>query len=72
MKITAYLIGSLLVIGGIIYGAMALGVPQVWLIVIALIATGIAITSAAGKVVRTRKTEANADGSTREVETVKQ
>ena len=72
MKIAAYLVGSLLVIAGILYGAIALGVPQVWLIVIGLVSTGIAITSVAGKVVQTRKTEASGGESTTETETVVQ
>ena len=69
MKIASYLIGSLLVLSGIIYGAMELGVPQIWLVVIGLIGVGIVITSIAGKVSTTQKTETSSDGSTTAVET---
>ena len=72
MKIPAYLIGSLLILGGILYGAMALGVPQLWLIVIGLIGVGITITSAAGKVVKSEKTETSNGSTHSETETVVQ
>ena len=72
MKIAAYLIGSLLILGGIIYGAMALGVPQLWLTVIGLVGGGLVITSVAGKVVKTSTTQTSNGGTTTESETVVQ
>ena len=70
MKIAVYLIGALLVLSGIIYGAMALGVPQLWLNVIGLVGGGLVLTSVAGKVVKSSKTETSNGGTVTETETV--
>jgi uncharacterized membrane protein len=48
---TLYLIGYIVLIGGLAYGAFLLGVPQVWIVVGAVILLGIGIISG---VTRTR------------------
>ena len=70
MKIAAYLIGALLVLSGILYGAMELGVPQIWLVVIGLVGGGIVLTSIAGKVVKSEKTTVTDSGTVTDTETV--
>ncbi|MDP0491777.1 MAG: hypothetical protein Q7Q71_12070 [Verrucomicrobiota bacterium JB023] len=71
MKVTAYLLGAMLIIAGILFGAMLLGVPQSWLIVIGLIAAGITLTSAATHFVRRQRVEKGSpDGNRAHTETV--
>ena len=59
MKATIYLIGTLVVLAGVLYGLSAAGVSQTWLIVIGLIILGFGIMGAAR----------SASGTTRAVET---
>lgn len=47
MSYGIYLIGFLILIGGLAYGAMLLGVPTIWIIVGALVLLGIGIASGA-------------------------
>ena len=49
-----YLIGTLLVVAGLAYGASRLGVSQVWIIAGALVVIGIGIM---GGIVKTRQKE---------------
>jgi hypothetical protein len=63
MKIFAYIIGAALVIGGILYGMLQLGIPPTWILVTGLIAGGIAVFSIAGKVVTKRRTETGGNGA---------
>lgn len=46
MSFAIYICGFLLIIGGLIYGAIMLNVPQHWIIVGALVMLGIALLSA--------------------------
>ncbi len=59
MKAIIYLIGTLVVLAGVLYGASSAGVPQTWLIVIGLVIGGLGIMGAAR----------SAGGTTRAVET---
>lgn len=45
MSFAIYLCGFLLVIGGLVYGAIMLNVPQQWIIVGAIVLCGIAVLS---------------------------
>jgi hypothetical protein len=47
MSYTLYLLGFTLVIGGLAYGAILMGVPRLWVIVGAVVLLGIAIASGA-------------------------
>jgi hypothetical protein len=49
MTFALYLIGFLILIGGLAYGAMLLGVPHIWIIVGALVLLGIGIASGASR-----------------------
>jgi NADH:ubiquinone oxidoreductase subunit 6 (subunit J) len=49
-----YLIGTLLVVAGLAYGASRLGVSQVWIIAGALVVIGIGVM---GGIVKTRQKE---------------
>ncbi|TCD04968.1 hypothetical protein EYB45_05390 [Erythrobacteraceae bacterium CFH 75059] len=40
-----YLLGFLLVIGGLAYGALTAGVPQIWVIIGAVVLFGVALMS---------------------------
>ena len=53
-----YMIGYVVLIGGLAYAAFLLGIPQVWIIVGAIVLLGIGIISG---VTRTRRREAPAD-----------
>lgn len=59
MKPTIYLLGTLVVLAGVLYGLSAAGVPQTWLIVTGLVIFGLGIMGAAR----------SASGTTRAVET---
>jgi NADH:ubiquinone oxidoreductase subunit 6 (subunit J) len=52
-----YLIGTLLVVAGLAYGASRLGISQVWIIAGALVILGIGIM---GGIVKTRQKEPSA------------
>ena len=47
MRIILYILGSLIVLGGACYAAMLLGVPTVWIGVIAAVILGLGIMGAA-------------------------
>ena len=49
-----YLIGTLLVVGGLAYGASRLGINEVWIIAGALVIIGIGVM---GGIVKTRQKE---------------
>jgi hypothetical protein len=49
-----YLIGTLLVVGGLAYGASRLGISQVWIVAGALVIIGIGVM---GGIVKTRQKE---------------
>lgn len=51
MSFALYLLGIIVVLGGAIYGAVLLNVPQQWIVVGSIILTGLGILSA---VVHTR------------------
>jgi hypothetical protein len=51
-NLVIYLIGTLLVVAGLAYGAMRLGVSQVWIIAGALVIIGIGLM---GGIVKTRQ-----------------
>jgi hypothetical protein len=59
MKAIIYLLGTLVVLAGVLYGAAQMGVPQTWLIVIGLVIGGLGIMGAAR----------SASGTTKAVET---
>ncbi len=50
MKAIIYLIGTLVLLAGVLYGASSMGVPQTWLIVIGLVIGGLGIMGAARSV----------------------
>jgi NADH:ubiquinone oxidoreductase subunit 6 (subunit J) len=52
-----YLIGTLLVVAGLAYGASRLGISQVWIIAGALVILGIGVM---GGIVKTRQKEPSA------------
>lgn len=78
MKAIIYLIGTIVVLAGVLYGASVAGVPQTWLIVIGLVILGFGImgaarsassttkavetTSAAGAAPVTRETRVSSEG----------
>jgi hypothetical protein len=45
MSYTIYIIGFVIIIGGLIYGAVLMHVPQQWIIVGSIVLLGIAILS---------------------------
>lgn len=47
MKAIIYLLGTIVVLAGVLYGASVAGVPQTWLIVIGLVIAGLGIMGAA-------------------------
>lgn len=47
MKSIIYILGSLVLTAGVLYGAAIAGVPQTWLIVIGLVIIGLGIMGAA-------------------------
>ena len=59
MKAIIYLIGTLILLAGVLYGASVAGVPQTWLIVIGLVIGGLGVMGAARA----------ASGTTKAVET---
>lgn len=44
-----YMIGFIIIIGGLAYGALKLGAPQIWVIIGSVILLGFAITSGASQ-----------------------
>jgi hypothetical protein len=44
-----YMIGFLMIIGGLAYGAFRLGVPEVWIIIGTIIVLGIGFTTGASR-----------------------
>jgi hypothetical protein len=46
MRSILYILGTLVLLAGVLYGASAAGVPQVWLIVIGLVIAGLGIMGA--------------------------
>jgi hypothetical protein len=59
MRSILYILGTLVLLAGVLYGASVAGVPTVWLIVIGLVIAGLGIMGAAR----------SASGRTRAVET---
>ncbi len=55
MKAIIYLIGTLILLGGVLYGASVAGVPQTWLIVIGLVIGGLGVMGAARSATGTTK-----------------
>jgi hypothetical protein len=55
MKAIIYLLGTLIVLAGVLYGASVAGVPQTWLIVIGLVIAGLGIMGAARSASSTTK-----------------
>lgn len=53
MKAIIYLLGTAILLAGILYGASVAGVPQTWLIVIGLVIGGLGIMGAARSVSNT-------------------
>jgi hypothetical protein len=49
MRFLAYILGFLLLIGGLSWGALEMGVPQLWVIIGAMILLGIGIISGASR-----------------------
>jgi hypothetical protein len=58
MRLLAYIIGFLLLIGGLAWGALELGVPQLWVMIGAVILLGIGLITGA---TRTRRYGAGGD-----------
>lgn len=48
MSFAIYLVGALILIGGLIYGAALAGIPTQWIVVGAVIAVGASILAAVG------------------------
>ena len=55
MKAIIYLLGTVILLAGVLYGASVAGVPQTWVIVIGLIIGGLGIMGAARSVSATTK-----------------
>jgi hypothetical protein len=53
MKAIVYLLGTAILVAGILYGASVAGVPQTWLIVIGLVIGGLGVMGAARSVSNT-------------------
>jgi hypothetical protein len=49
MRFFAYILGFLLLIGGLAWGALELGAPQLWVMIGSMILLGIGIISAASR-----------------------
>lgn len=47
MRIALYLVGTLVVVGAVCYGALELGVPKIWVGVAAAVIVGIGLMGAA-------------------------
>lgn len=58
MRLFAYILGFLILIGGLAWGALELGAPQLWVAIGSLILLGIGLISGAS---RTRFPRANGD-----------
>lgn len=72
MKAIIYLIGTLVVLAGVLYGAAMAGVPQTWLIVIGLVIAGLGLMGAArsaGSKTRAVETTTQSDGPAKVKET---
>lgn len=72
MKALVYLLGTLIVGGGILYGMMALGLPQPALIAVGLVILGIGLTGMAREMGSSRKvskTVADTNGNATTTET---
>ena len=55
MKAIIYLVGTLILLAGVLYGCHAAGVPQTWLIVIGLVIAGFGVMGAARSATGTTK-----------------
>lgn len=53
MKAIIYLLGTAILLAGILYGASVAGVPQTWLVVIGLVIGGLGVMGAARSVSNT-------------------
>jgi hypothetical protein len=53
-----YMIGFIMIIGGMAYGAFRLGVPQLWILIGAVILLGIGFTTGVSKTRRRDPTDA--------------
>jgi hypothetical protein len=72
MKAIIYLIGTMVLVLGVVYGMYIAGVPQSWLIVAGLVIGGLGIMGAAREHLSSRrvtKTELDSDGRSRTTET---
>ncbi|BDS06794.1 hypothetical protein NT6N_18340 [Oceaniferula spumae] len=72
MKAITYFLGTLILLGGVIYGLMMLGVPTAVLIVVSLIIAGLGImgaAKAAGSSKKITQTSADSSGNTSTTET---
>ena len=72
MKAVIYLIGTLILMAGVIYGLMVVGVPQPALIVVGLIIGGLGVMGAAKSVSGSQtisKTTADSSGNMQTTET---
>jgi hypothetical protein len=55
MKAIIYLVGTAVLLVGILYGASVAGVPQTWLIILGLVIAGLGIMGAASSASSTTK-----------------
>lgn len=62
MKALIYLLGTAIVIAGVLYGASIAGVPQTWLVVIGLVIAGFGIMGAARSVSHTTTSKETVTG----------
>ncbi len=69
MKAIIYLLGTAVLLVGILYGASVLGVPQVWLIVIGLVIGGLGIMGAARSISNTTTATETTSGGGRPPQT---
>lgn len=69
MKAIMYLIGTLILLVGILYGASVAGVPQTWLIVIGLVIGGLGVMGAARSATGTTKATETTTGGNGAVQT---
>jgi hypothetical protein len=69
MKAIIYLLGTLVVLAGVLYGAAQMGVPQTWLIVIGLVIGGLGIMGAARSATGTTKAVETTSGGGRAPQT---
>ena len=69
MKAIIYLLGTLVVLAGVLYGAAQMGVPQTWLIVIGLVIGGLGLMGAARSATGTTKAVETTSGGGRAPQT---